>query len=224
MIGWPIFLCITFLAGLGVLLGAAVDRSGRLSAWALGWIWGRLLWIAEPFWWRRWRGLEQIGEGPYVVVANHQSVIDIPCLFGLPLLLRVSARPGIFRSWPMGPFLRWSKQVNTAQFLEEAEAALRAGFSVIVFPEGSRSPNGRVRRFRKGAFELALRAGVPLLPVAMDGAQHILSKHARMPTRLVVPVHARVLAPILPEGSATDLARRTRAVVEAELSRIREGR
>ncbi|MCA9572591.1 MAG: 1-acyl-sn-glycerol-3-phosphate acyltransferase [Myxococcales bacterium] len=221
LVGWPIYALFTALLGLGIAVGALLDRSGRLASAALGFFWGRALWVFQPFWRRRFTGLERVGPGPYVVVANHQSVIDIPCLFGLPLPVRVSARPGIFRVPVMGPFLRWSRQVDTDRFIEEAEASLRAGYSVVVFPEGSRSPDGSVHRFRKGAFELATRTGTPILPVAMDGAQHILSKRGFVPDRLVVDVHAHVLPPVTPHGDPKDLAREVRGLVEAEVQRIR---
>ena len=70
----------------------------------------------------------------------------------------------------MGWFLRLSRQVHQDRFEVEAAEALSKGFSVLVFPEGSRSPDGRIQRFRNGAFEVARNTGVPVLPVVLDGS------------------------------------------------------
>jgi 1-acyl-sn-glycerol-3-phosphate acyltransferase len=121
----------------------------------------------------------------------------------------------------MGAFLRWSQQVDTEDFLTNGAQALADGFSVVVFPEGSRSATGQVGRFRRGAFELAVRTGVPVLPVSLDGSQYILSKRDFFPTRFLVTVVAHVLPPIEPGSDAKMLGRRCRSVVTEELRRIR---
>lgn len=220
ILGWPVYAFWTAMLGLAIALSHLFDRSGRLAARSLQVIWGNILWVCIPMWRRHWVGRD-IGPGPWIIVANHQSVIDIPCLYGLPVPIRVSARGGIFRVKVMGRFLSWSRQIDTDHFLEEARASLAEGYSVVVFPEGSRSADGEVKRFRKGAFELAHQTGTPILPVAMDGAQGILSKRAFFPLTWIVHVHAHVLEPLSPDLDARTLAREARRVVAEELGRIR---
>lgn len=222
--GWPNYLFWTAASGLLIALGALVspDPTRRFGVRALGWCWGRWMWWTTPFWWRDVRGLEHVRSGPYVIVANHQSTIDIPCLYGLPLPIKISARPGIFRVPVMGLFLRWSGQVDTGRFLDEGRAALADGFSVVVFPEGSRSPDGSVQRFHTGAFQLAAETGAPILPVAMDGAQWIMAKRDWFARRLWVTVRVRVLPPVRAgDTPPKELARRVRAMVQDALAALR---
>lgn len=223
--GWANYLFWTGVVGVFIALAALnpADRLRRGGLLALRWCWGRLLWWTNPFWWRDVRGLEHLGPGPYVIVANHQSVIDIPCLYGLPTELTVSARTGIFHVPIMGRFLGWSGQVDTGRFFDQGAEALAAGVSVVVFAEGSRSPDGELQRFHAGAFQLAERTGTAILPVAMDGARFILPKRGFIPTKAVVTVQVRVLEPIPPVGDASLLSDRTRDALQGGLDRIRSG-
>jgi len=224
--GWPNYLFWTAVVGLFIAIGALNPRDHLRSvgARALGLCWGHWMWWTTPFWWRRWRGLENVGEGPYIIVANHQSTIDIPCLFGLPLPMKLSARGGIFRVPVMGHFLRWSGQVDTDAFFEQAKAALEGGYSVAVFPEGSRSVDGEVQRFRSGAFKLAVDTGTPILPVAMDGAQSILCKRHYIAMHWWAVVDVLVMEPIEAGDDPKALSATTRGQIIDALQDIRSPR
>ncbi|MEZ4317053.1 MAG: 1-acyl-sn-glycerol-3-phosphate acyltransferase [Myxococcota bacterium] len=223
-LGWGNYLFWTVTVGVFIALGALnpTDRLRRFGGAALSWCWGRFMWWTTPFWWRRWEGLEHLADGPFIIVANHQSTIDIPCLFGLPLPLKVSARPGIFRVPVMGRFLSLSGQVDTDRFFEQSVEALDAGISIVVFPEGSRSADGSVQRFHSGAFKLAVQTGRPILPVAMDGAQEIMSKRAYFPTALVANVKIRVLPPLVPGDDAKALSQEARQRIVDALADLRK--
>lgn len=153
-------------------------------------------------------GLERLlpGEQSYVVMSNHQSLYDIPTLFvALPLSLRMAAKAELF-SVPI-----WGRAMTVAGFVkidrkdpESARAALaeagatmqRRGISLAISPEGTRSSDGVVRRFKRGGFEFARATGLPILPVAIDGTRHILPKGADR-VRLGQVVNVSVLEPLV---------------------------
>jgi 1-acyl-sn-glycerol-3-phosphate acyltransferase len=172
--------------------------------------------------------------GVYVVVSNHQSLADIPALCHLPWEMKWVAKAELFRlpllGWMMRlardiPFDR-SRRTSAGAAFRRALAALQHRCSVMVFPEGTRSHDGLVSPFQDGAFRLAIAAGVPILPVAIDGAG------AWMPRgtwRFGPPpeIRMRVFAPIDTRGLATAdadaLRDRTRRLIVDQLSAWRAG-
>lgn len=199
LVGWPIFCFWTFCSGVGIAVGAVLspfDRLQRVGALSLALGWGRLMWWTQPFWQRAFVGLDALGPGPYVFVCNHQSVIDIPAMFGLPQRIKVVTKTANFRIPIMGPFVRLSGQIGTDSFFEDGRQALAEGISLVVFAEGHRSVDGELQRFKKGAFTLAAEAGVPVVPVAIDGSRLIMAKKKFVPTQLGVPVVVTFGAPI----------------------------
>jgi 1-acyl-sn-glycerol-3-phosphate acyltransferase len=131
------------------------------------------------------RGRERIPTGRAVVfMPNHQSYADPPAVFAqLPPVL-VLAKKEFFRV----PILGWAMRrrgfipvdrSNRERAIEAVEAAvksLKAGNSFLVYPEGTRSPNGRLQSFKQGAFIMAIQAGVPIVPVSISGATRIIPK------------------------------------------------
>jgi 1-acyl-sn-glycerol-3-phosphate acyltransferase len=131
------------------------------------------------------RGRERIPAGRAVVfMANHQSNVDPPAIFAcLPPVL-VIAKKESFRIPVLGPAMRMrgfipidrKDRERAIEAVQKAALALRAGSSFLVFPEGTRSPDGRLQPFKKGAFILALEASVPIVPVSLSGACRIMRK------------------------------------------------
>ncbi len=116
---------------------------------------------------------------PHVFVMNHQSMFDIPCAFAaLPVNLRFVAKKVLkfvpFLGWYMWLtgmiFVNRSKRSSAVRSLSAAGARVRAGASILAFPEGTRSVDGGILPFKKGAVMLALEAGVPIVPVAIEGS------------------------------------------------------
>lgn len=160
-------------------------------------------------------GLEALDEdaGPFIVVANHQSHYDIPSLYcALPLRLRMVAKRELFET-PI-----WGRALLAAGFVpvdrtnpRQAVRALHAagvemqnhGFSLFVAPEGTRSLDGHVGPFRRGAFDLARITGARILPVAIDGTIRVHASGSwRVGTGKQVVV--RILEPITTNGQTSE--------------------
>jgi 1-acyl-sn-glycerol-3-phosphate acyltransferase len=170
-------------------------------------------------------GLERLQYGrTYVFVANHQSIYDIPVLFAtLQWQLRIIAKESLGRV----PFLGWHlrrgghllvdrRRPDRAAILRKWKALVHKGLSLIIFPEGTRSVDGRVASFKAGSFLLAIEAGLPIVPISVEGSRAVMRK-GRLTT---CPGHVRLTVhePIETSGrrpsEARDLAERTRAIVE----------
>jgi 1-acyl-sn-glycerol-3-phosphate acyltransferase len=120
---------------------------------------------------------------PHLFVANHQSMIDICALFmAVPVPLRFMLKASLgkvpFLGWytkAMGMILlRRGDSVGVIKQLERAAELLREGHSLVAFPEGTRGRDGRVRPFKAGAFRAAIGAGVPVVPVAIEGSGQVM--------------------------------------------------
>lgn len=121
---------------------------------------------------------------PYIVVSNHQSFADIPLIANLPWEMKWLAKIELFRLPIIGWMLRMAGDipVDRKNKREAVKAFIRASryiankCSVIFFPEGTRSPDGFVHRFNDGAFQLAIRAQVPIVPLVIEGSRDCLPK------------------------------------------------
>jgi 1-acyl-sn-glycerol-3-phosphate acyltransferase len=122
---------------------------------------------------------------PYFYVMNHQSLFDIVVAFvSIPVNLRYIAK----KSLRVIPFLGWYMSVvgmifidrknreEAVRSLDEACQKIRSGKSILVYPEGTRSRDGFILPFKKGPFVMALQAGVPIVPVAIEGCQNLLER------------------------------------------------
>lgn len=133
----------------------------------------------------RVEGLENIPPGVCVFVANHTSNADPPAVVGaIPRRVALLAKREIFRVPIVASALRLASFVPVDRANREAALAsvektiehLRKGVSFLIYPEGTRSPDGRLRPFKKGSFVMTIRAGVPLVPVAVIGAHRVQRK------------------------------------------------
>ena len=125
-----------------------------------------------------------------VYMSNHQSNIDIPLLYSVfPGTLRMVAKAELFkvplwgRAMKEAGFVRVTRSGDRAEAMaamEECAAAIRRGVNVWIAPEGTRSVDGRVAKFKKGGFILARDTGADIVPVAIDGSRHILPKNTRV--------------------------------------------
>jgi 1-acyl-sn-glycerol-3-phosphate acyltransferase len=134
-------------------------------------------------------GLDQLDpKRPYIFISNHQSTIDIPALF--VALRDYDVRFVAKKALQYVPFLGWymwlarfvfvdrGNHREAVRSLDEAGAQIRSGISIIVFPEGTRSDSLAILPFKKGPFALAMKAGVPVVPVAIEGSGKLMPKNS----------------------------------------------
>lgn len=122
---------------------------------------------------------------PYVVVCNHQSMADIPLISNLPWEMKWLAKIELFKLPILGWMMQLSGDISVdrknprsgAQALIKAQHILEQKCSVMIFPEGTRTLDGRVRQFTDGAFHLAIKAKVPVLPLVIEGSRDCISKN-----------------------------------------------
>jgi 1-acyl-sn-glycerol-3-phosphate acyltransferase len=122
---------------------------------------------------------------PYVVVCNHQSMADIPLISNLPWEMKWLAKVELFRTPVLGWMMRLAGDIcvernnprSGALALIKAQHILEQKCSVMIFPEGTRTLDGRVRQFTDGAFHLAIKAKVPILPLAIEGSFNCIPKN-----------------------------------------------
>jgi 1-acyl-sn-glycerol-3-phosphate acyltransferase len=143
-----------------------------------------------------------IASRPYVVVANHESTADPFLLSHLPWDMRWVAKEELFRPPVTGWYMRLSGDIplrrgereSVQEMLAECKRTLAAGLSVMIFPEGTRSKDAELLPFKDGAFQLAIEANVPVLPIALYGTHACRPKGSRWFGR--ARAVARVLDPI----------------------------
>ncbi|GAC1679681.1 MAG: hypothetical protein PVS2B2_17580 [Candidatus Acidiferrum sp.] len=135
----------------------------------------------------RVEGIERIPEGVCLFAANHTSTADAPAVVGaIPRRIAILLKESLFRFPIVGqaftlahfiPVERGNREA-AIESLEKATAALRGGQSFLIYPEGTRSPDGRLQEFKKGAVVMAIKAGVPIVPVACSGAHRVMEKRS----------------------------------------------
>ncbi len=187
--------------------------------------WGSLYTWANPAWPVRISGREKIRrDEAYVMVANHQSLLDILVLFRLFVHYKWVSKIENFRI----PLIGWNMRLNryiqlrrgdrssVVKMLALCRETLAAGSSVMIFPEGTRSPDGRLRSFKPGAFVLAKATGRPILPIVVDGTASALPKRGFV-LQGRHRIHVTILDEIRPESFAAEspeeLASRVQALI-----------
>jgi 1-acyl-sn-glycerol-3-phosphate acyltransferase len=213
------FIVLATIAGSLAAFGARLfDRSGDLVL-DLARLWSRsVLWFAGVKVTVEWRGKIEPGR-PYVFMANHLSAVDIWALYvALPVRVRMIAKKQL-ASIPIFGWAMWcgrfifvdrANAVAARRSIEEAGRRIRSGDCVLLFPEGTRSRDGRLGPFKKGGFHLAITASVPIVPLALRGTRAAMP--AGSPLLRSGRVHVIVGEPVTTEG-LTD-ADRNRLVEE----------
>jgi 1-acyl-sn-glycerol-3-phosphate acyltransferase len=210
-----------------LIRGVTSPFDGRLALLhSFSCVWASLYTWCNPFWSVRIDGKEHIDRNAaYVMVCNHQSLVDILVLFRLFVHFKWVSKAENFRI----PFVGWNMTLNryiriergslkgTLSMMRGAEAALESGSSVMIFPEGTRSPGGALGEFKAGAFELAFRSGRPLLPIVIDGTAAALPKKGFI-LRGNHAIRIRVLEPISPPWPAGTDAETLRTMTRGRIA------
>jgi 1-acyl-sn-glycerol-3-phosphate acyltransferase len=228
----PAISVYTITLGTLSILSTFLDRRGHAAHWcARAWSWLILVTTGVQV---RVLGLGHVTEGQtYVFVSNHQSIYDIPVIFAsLPFQLRITAKESLGRF----PFLGWHlrraghllvdrSHPRRAAILDRWRRLVADHLSLIIFPEGTRSANGRVGPFKAGSFLLALEAGLTIVPLSVSGTIHVMKKGRLMtcPGHVTLQVHEPVQTPktVNPTpDDARELAVRIERIVRAGVELI----
>jgi len=221
---------LTFIIWLLVL---PFDRNRVITHWMLvyqGIALSRIL----PIWTIKTEGKEKIVKGTtYVIVSNHQSILDVLLLNNIPYRYKWISKIENTRLPVLGWYLKMADYITVdrgneeskVEMLDKSYRCLKKGTSIIIFPEGTRSFDKEIGFFKRGAFQLALQANVPLLPVVLDGSGDVLPKHGlKLGSHYRITI--RVLDPIMPQHFSSQnpdiLAEDISSIMKEELKKIRE--
>ncbi len=202
----PVIVVTTVVTGLITIIGSWCGGSRWWGYWPPH-IWARIC-LAASLVRVRVTGRENINPTTsYVFVANHQGAYDIFAIYGylnhnfkwmmkkellkFPVVGQSCAAAGQI-------FVDNSSPSAIRKTMEKAERTLRDGMSLVVFPEGSRSFTGKMRAFRKGAFQLSMEFGLPVVPVTIDGAFDVMPRTSYLPRwgTIRLTIHPTVAAPV----------------------------
>ena len=178
----PLIWLYTLVMGIVALPGGMFDRTGRRLHWfSYAWSWLIMKTIFSPV---KVTGLDRIDTSkPHVYAANHASALDIPVLFvNLPFQFRIAFKKELLSYPVVGWQLKRSGQVcidqqNPSHSISSIRAALKGlkeGLPLVIFPEGGRTPDGEIKPFLQGAFFLAIKAQVDIVPVVLVGTYELL--------------------------------------------------
>jgi 1-acyl-sn-glycerol-3-phosphate acyltransferase len=225
----PAIAVYTIVLGAVSIVSSLFDRRGYF-AHGCARTWSRLI-LKTTGVRVRVEGLERIKPGAtYVFVSNHQSIYDTPVVFAsLPYQLRIIAKESLAAFPVLGWHLRRGghlfvdrRHPDRAGILRRWRALVSEGLSLIIYAEGTRSPDGHTARFKAGSFLLAIQAGLPIVPLAVIGTRRVMPKGRLRtePADVQLVVHDPIQPPAIEHPTARDakaLAERVRAVVAAEV-------
>jgi 1-acyl-sn-glycerol-3-phosphate acyltransferase len=216
-----LFMCfIAFLAT--PFLDSRGERVHRMARfWA--WIYLKIAGVRVSF-----HGQEYLARPPYILMSNHQSALDImSLLYVLPVSFKFVAKQELFRIPVFGWALKRAGYIsldrkNPRKALKDMELAAQKimdGSNLVIFPEGTRSTNGSLLPFKKGAFSLAMKAGVPIVPLGIRGTALLQPEGYNVPTRTgsVTIVAGK---PIAVNGKGTSYKDALTEQVKAEIERL----
>jgi 1-acyl-sn-glycerol-3-phosphate acyltransferase len=178
----PLIWLYTLIMGVIALPGGMFDRDGRRLHWfSRAWSWLIMKTILSPM---QGTGLDKIDTSkPCVYALNHASAMDIPALYVyLPFQFRIVFKKELLAYPVVGWQLKRSGQVcidqqkptNSIAAIRSAVKSLKAGMPLVIFPEGGRTPDGEIKPFLQGAFFLAIKAQVDIVPIALVGTYELL--------------------------------------------------
>lgn len=201
----PIMVVITIMTALITIIGCFLGNH-RVWGYYPGLIWSRLFCLISLV--RiEVRGREKLDRSTsYVFVANHQGAYDIFLIYGylghkFKWMMKSSLRriPFVGAACAAAGFIFVDRSgKGLRETLAAAEKILTGGMSLVVFPEGSRTPDGKIHRFKKGAYQIADDLSLPVVPLTIDGSYRVLSKNSKLirPGKIVLTVHD----PIFPQA------------------------
>ena len=221
----------TAILGPPALVSCFLDRSRRWPSFFQG-LWADwLLWTnGIPM---RLKGMENLKKDQScILVSNHASILDILALISaVPFPVRFLAKKSLLWFPIFGWVLYFSGHIlidrqsapSALRGLKKASSLLKQGISIVVFPEGTRSPDGKMKEFKRGAFLLAQHSKFPVVPVSITGSYEMLPRHGwccwpgTIQIRMSEPIPTRDLS----NQESRDLMRRVRETI---IENLRKGR
>ncbi|MCK6526112.1 1-acyl-sn-glycerol-3-phosphate acyltransferase [Myxococcota bacterium] len=232
------FAALAYVVGLPIRLLAPprLDPGRRLLDRVSRIAWGRIPFWLNPFWRRSVEGLERLqGTGPFLLLPNHQSMVDVLALQGLPIQIKWVTSSRFFAVPLVGAHMRSAGYVgvdprdlaSVRGMMRECGEWLRRGISVCLFPEGTRSPDGALQPLHLGPFRIALDSGATIVPIVIDGSREALPKGSALPLgRPPWRIRVRILEPIAAREyqgmTAAALCRTVHGRLAAGLGHLRE--
>ncbi len=176
---------ILYLIALVIFLVACPFDKRRVMLHKFSYLWAMLYFWLSPGWCIRYSGKGHVRKGQrYIIVTNHQSMLDIALMYKIPNVFRWVSKKEVLRM----PFIGWllalhgdvlitrGNSSSARKMIESCKAWLTKGVDICLFPEGTRTNNGQVHRFKEGAFLLAKMSKVAILPVVINGTFEALPK------------------------------------------------
>jgi 1-acyl-sn-glycerol-3-phosphate acyltransferase len=231
---WTLFLLVCFilypLAVLIFIITAPFDKRKvvlhRFSCfWASLYIW------LQPLWKITWEGKEHIKKDQaYVLVSNHQALLDILAIYSLFRHFKWVAKNSLLKV----PFLGWNMALNgyiivkrsdtksQIKMMKQSEKILKDGSSIMIFPEGTRSSDGNVGRFKRGAFILAEKANVSVIPIALFNMDKAVKKKSLWLNK-ATDMKAKAFAPINPKdfNNTKEMSAAVREIISNQMEEWR---
>jgi 1-acyl-sn-glycerol-3-phosphate acyltransferase len=180
------------------------------------------------------QGRDKVVRGTtYVIISNHQSILDTLLLFSLKYKFKWISKIENVRVPILGWYLKLADYIivdrgneeSKIEMLEKSYRCLKKGISIMIFPEGTRSKDSKIGLFKRGAFQLAIEANVPILPVLIDGTGNLLPKN-KLVLETSHGLSFRILDPIQPDTFNTknpdELAGKISSMYTIELKRLRD--
>lgn len=224
-----LFFPLTFLVW---LLSLPFDRERTLVHLVLTWQ-ACLISNLVPVWKLKIEGRNKASRNTtYIIISNHQSILDILLINCLRYRYKWISKIENLKVPVLGWYLRMAAYITVDRgnkeskeaMLAEAELCLRKGISLMIFPEGTRSADCEIGFFKRGAFQLAITTGIPILPVIIDGTGGVLPKHGLIFGGYHT-IRMRVLDPVPPSAFATtdpdQLALNFQTLMKEELGHLR---
>ena len=218
----PAIAIYTIALGTLSLTSSLFQKTGYFAHWCAR-TWSRLI-LATTGVSVDVEGLDRLAiNRTYVFVSNHQSIYDIPILFwSLPYQLRIIAKASLgsfpFLGWHLrrtGHMLVDRSRPDRARIFGWASRLTSNGLCLIVFPEGTRSRDGRLGKFKGGSFYLALEAGLPVVPISVVGSRHVMlrGRLATYPGHVRLVVHEPIETADLAGSDPRAFAERVRSII-----------
>jgi 1-acyl-sn-glycerol-3-phosphate acyltransferase len=201
------------------------DRKRKIVHAQCFW-WTDAVTALNPYWDVKVSGLENIDSNKtYVVASNHQSLVDIVLMYKTKMQFKWVAKDSLFKIPVLGWNMLFARHIrlqrgdfsSIKRVYREAGWWLRNGVSVVFFPEGTRSDNHEMGAFQSGAFKLAIKEKVPILPIVIEGTKNAIPKGSwRFTTKISCVI--KVLAPIDTSGFLPQDFARLRDLTRTQLS------